>query len=196
MKDIINSNITDSIEKINVKVSREMIAAINQPPARFWQNPDRIATNALRFFLTLKNSIVFSLACVIVIQIFVLPVWALCPDRNDPTCPEYTGGTGNITPPSQWLKGFNPIPGLPTGDLSFFTGNFVPFVISLLVFLVIVLSLIFLLVGGISWMMAGGNKEGLAKAKGTITYALVGLILGIISIAIIKIIGQLVGGNF
>ena len=98
--------------------------------------------------------------------------------------------------PDQWLSnvnpGFGPNPNL---GLSFFTNNVPAFVISVLVFLLIVGSLIFLLYGGILWITSSGNKEGLTKAKNTIMYAVIGLALGILSFAFINILGTFFGVN-
>ncbi len=102
---------------------------------------------------------------------------------------------GNLGAPNTWLSTFgNGI--VPNGNLGFVTGNIIPFVISLLLFLIVVLSLIFLLLGGLGWITSGGNKEGMAKAKGTVTYAIVGLVLGLGSFLILGIIGQLFGIDF
>lgn len=93
--------------------------------------------------------------------------------------------------PKDWLKNVSPgfIP--PWGanfGLDFFTKQLVPFLVWAGVFFTIILSLAFLIIGGIMYSTAGGNKEGMAKAKGTITYALVGLVLGLSSVIILRFI--------
>jgi len=75
----------------------------------------------------------------------------------------------------------------------FLSGQIIPFAISLLIFLVVLLSLIFTIVGGIMYMTSGGNKEGAAKAKNTITYALVGLAVGLGAFLISKILFTFLG---
>lgn len=103
------------------------------------------------------------------------------------------GGGGNDAlknPPNIWLKtvnpGFTPPWAAANFGLDFFTKQLVPFLVWAGVFFTIILSLIFLLVGGIMWITGGGNKEGMAKAKATITYALVGLVLGLSSVIILR----------
>lgn len=98
--------------------------------------------------------------------------------------------------PSGWLGNID-LKGLkiPQGNIGFITGNVVPFVINLLLFLVIIISLIFLIIGGIIWMTSGGEKEGLTKAKSTVTYALIGLGLGLGSFIILNILGTFFGPN-
>ena len=101
-----------------------------------------------------------------------------------------TGGNDAVSkPPSDWLKNVNPGFTPPWGanfGLDFFTKQLVPFLIWAGVFFTIILSLVFLLVGGIMWITSGGNKEGMAKAKATVTYALVGLVLGLSSVIILR----------
>lgn len=91
--------------------------------------------------------------------------------------------------PKDWLKNVNPGFTPPWGTnfgLDFFTKQLVPFLVWAGVFFTIILSLIFLIIGGIMYSMAGGNKEGMAKAKATITYAIVGLVLGLSSVIILR----------
>ena len=96
----------------------------------------------------------------------------------------------SIGAPSTWLAGLTNF-GINSGQgLGYFTDSLIPFIISALFFLLVVGSLIFLVIGGVMWIAAGGNKEGLAKAKTTVTYALVGLILGVAAFAFVNIIGQ------
>lgn len=99
--------------------------------------------------------------------------------------------------PNSWLSQIAPgnsIPGASLG-LNFVTGNIIPFIISILLFLIIVASLVFVVVGGIMWITSAGEKEGLAKAKSTITWSLLGLILGICSFIIMGVLGKLLGAN-
>lgn len=51
----------------------------------------------------------------------------------------------------------------------------IPNVINLLLFVAFVAALVFLIIGGIKWIMSGGDKEGSGKAKETVTSALIGL---------------------
>ncbi len=96
-------------------------------------------------------------------------------------------------PPSGWLTQIAPEGVLKAQGIDFITNNFVPFLISAAIFLIIVLSLIFTVVGGIMLSMSGGNKEGMTKAKNMITYALIGLALGLGSFIILAVLGQFFG---
>ena len=101
-----------------------------------------------------------------------------------------------ITSPKDWLSTINPGFGPNAGlGLGFFTDNVATFVISAALFILFTASLIFLLIGGVMWITSGGNKEGMAKAKNTVTYAIIGLALGLASFIIINIVGTFFGIN-
>lgn len=53
------------------------------------------------------------------------------------------------------------------------------------------LSVIFIIVGGIQYITSGGNSDGTAKAKKTISYAIGGLVLALSTTAIINLINTL-----
>ncbi|MBI4099630.1 hypothetical protein HY440_01340 [Candidatus Microgenomates bacterium] len=93
--------------------------------------------------------------------------------------------------PKAWLGPLITSLKLPGGGASFIGDNIVSFLVSVALFLDIALSLIFLLFGGVRWIVSGGEKESLAKAKSTITYALIGLVLGIGSFLIIGAVSQI-----
>ncbi|MCL4397866.1 pilin [Patescibacteria group bacterium] len=54
-------------------------------------------------------------------------------------------------------------------------GSIISSVLNLLLFVAFVAALIFLIIGGIKWILSGGDKEGTSKAKETVTSALIGL---------------------
>lgn len=114
-------------------------------------------------------------------------VRALCPSKTDSSCPE--------TSPGASLNSIN-VPGIPTGGIDLISGTIVPNLINIFLFAVFVSSLVVLIVGGIMWVTSRGDKEGMAKAKGTVTYAIVGLVLGLGSFLILNVIGSLFGFNF
>lgn len=98
-------------------------------------------------------------------------------------------------PPKYWLSALVPEGILKAQGIDFITNNFIPFLISLGLFLIIFLSLLFIIIGGIMWIMGGGDKEAMMKAKNTVTYALIGLALGIGSFIIVGILGNFFGVN-
>lgn len=106
-----------------------------------------------------------------------------------------------IKSPNGWLKEINPGIGAVGPNLganfgiNFFTNNVANFVVSLALFILFTASLIFLMIGGIKWITSGGDKEGMAKAKNTVTYAIIGLALGLLSFVFISILGNFFGLN-
>lgn len=71
--------------------------------------------------------------------------------------------------------------------------NIVKFGITSLLILALLLSLFFLIWGGITWIMSGGDKAGVEAARNKIIYAIVGLVLVFLSFFIISVIGQMFG---
>lgn len=71
--------------------------------------------------------------------------------------------------------------------------NTLPGVINILLFVAFVAALVFLIYGGIRWIISGGDKEGTAKAKGTVTAALIGLAIVLGSWILVNIVLGLFG---
>lgn len=115
-------------------------------------------------------------------------------DPNDPTYPGNKKAY-NIPQPKEWLPKIE-VPGIPNGGIEYVEKNIVPFALYTLLFLVVIFSLIMLLVGGIMWISGKGEKEAMAKAKGTVSYALIGLVLGLSSFLILNTLGAILGIKF
>lgn len=49
--------------------------------------------------------------------------------------------------------------------------------------------------GAVQWIFSGGDKEGISKARGRITHALIGLAVLALSFVIITVVGTIVGFN-
>ncbi len=60
--------------------------------------------------------------------------------------------------------------------------------INILLFVAFVAALGFLIFGGIRWITSGGDKEGTAKAKSTVTSALIGLVIVLASWILLNVI--------
>ena len=73
----------------------------------------------------------------------------------------------------------------------------IPCIISTLIKLILVVAalvaFIFLVVGGIRWITSGGDKEQTAKAQGTITAALIGLVIVFSAWAILRLLETFFG---
>lgn len=58
------------------------------------------------------------------------------------------------------------------------------------------LSAIFIFIGGISFILSGGNDEKIKQAINTIRYSIIGLIVTILSFTFVAIVGKIFGLNF
>lgn len=66
-------------------------------------------------------------------------------------------------------------------------------VIRFILLVAFVLAFIFLLIGGIRWITAGGDEKGVERARGMITAALIGLVVVLIAFALIKLVETFFG---
>ncbi|OGK16245.1 hypothetical protein A2774_04645 [Candidatus Roizmanbacteria bacterium RIFCSPHIGHO2_01_FULL_39_12c] len=66
--------------------------------------------------------------------------------------------------------------------------NLLNVVIPILITGAAILLLIMLLYGAFLWITSSGNQENLAKAQKTMTYAILGLVVVILSFIIVKVI--------
>lgn len=75
--------------------------------------------------------------------------------------------------------------GLCTATIS---TNFIPALIGLLFALAVVIAVIYLIWGGIKWIMSGGDKQALQTAREHVIAAIVGLVLVFLTYFIINFI--------
>lgn len=68
-------------------------------------------------------------------------------------------------------------------------------IINIAMYLVGALSVIFIIVGGLRYSLSGGDPKNLAQAKNTILYAIVGLVLAIVSVIIVQFFFNPSGGS-
>ena len=74
------------------------------------------------------------------------------------------------------------------GGLSTFIWSIVLNVIDIILQLIAYAAVAFLIIGGFQYMTGGGNPATLQKAKGTITNALIGLVISLASVGIVNLI--------
>ena|SRR3989344_1480464 len=87
--------------------------------------------------------------------------------------------------------GGTPIPvpsGVPTGGLNTAGGAILRASITLLFIVAVVLSLIFLIWGGIRWITSRGDPKAVEGARNQITYAIIGLVLTFLAFTIVSFI--------
>lgn len=87
-----------------------------------------------------------------------------------------------------------PPPGIPGSELSL--EQLLSFGVNALFALGVILALFFLMWGGISWITSGGDKDKLEKSRKTIVYAIVGLVVIVLSFTIIYLLGVVLGVDF
>ncbi len=74
-----------------------------------------------------------------------------------------------------------------TGD-NFNVPNLISVGVKLIFIAGIVASFIFLLIGSVQWITAGGDKEGIEKARKKITGAIVGLAISFSVFAVLRLV--------
>jgi len=67
-------------------------------------------------------------------------------------------------------------------------GGVVQLIVNLVLFLGLVAALIFLIIGGIKWIMSGGDKTATENAKNAVTSALIGLAVVVGAFVLINIV--------
>lgn len=93
----------------------------------------------------------------------------------------------NILPPSNLLPPVQP-------------GQLLQGIIRIILILAFVVAFIFLLIGGVRWILAGGDKTGVEGARNMVTGALIGLVVVLAAFAIIRLVEiffgiQIITGN-
>lgn len=66
----------------------------------------------------------------------------------------------------------------------------IPAVLRVIFALAALLSVVFVAVGGLKYTLSNGDPQGMAKAKNTILYALVGLVIAISAFTIVGFVGS------
>lgn len=66
-------------------------------------------------------------------------------------------------------------------------------VVSFALFLVVILTLFFLIWGGIDWIVAQGEKQQIQNARNKVTFAIIGLVVVLSSFLIVGLVGNLFG---
>ena len=55
------------------------------------------------------------------------------------------------------------------------------------------LSVVFIFIGGISFILSGGQEDKIKQAVSTIRYSIIGLIITILSVVIVGTVGRIIG---
>lgn len=71
--------------------------------------------------------------------------------------------------------------------------NVIQAIIRFVLIFAFVVAFVMLLIGGIRWIMAGGDEKAVEKARNTITAALIGLVIILVAYAIIRVVESFFG---
>lgn len=74
-------------------------------------------------------------------------------------------------------------------------GNLMSNIIQIMISVGGILCIIFIIVGGFKFVTSGGDEKKLASAKGTLTYAIVGLIVIILAFVMIQVVQYFLKSN-
>jgi len=89
------------------------------------------------------------------------------------------------------IKSPNGIPDPSNVTVAKIIGN----TITIMLIIAILLSLIYLILGGIMWISSGGDKSKVAAALSRLTAAIIGLILALVAFFIVNIVSNFFGVN-
>lgn len=82
---------------------------------------------------------------------------------------------------------------VPTVDNPESIAGIISWIIIVLTSIGVIASLIFLILGAIKWITSGGDREKVESARRTIIYAIIGLVVVILSVVILNFIGGILG---
>lgn len=98
-----------------------------------------------------------------------------------------------LTPAIAFADSITVSPGPNTGFKSL--GNAISNVITLAFAVAVLIVLVMLILGAYEWIVSGGDKEAVGKARNRIINALLGLVVLAVAFALAKVFGSFVGLN-
>lgn len=84
--------------------------------------------------------------------------------------------------------------GIPSGGLGT-VNSVMQNALTIILIGVVVIVLIMLVWAGVQWILSGGDKSKIAAARARLTWAIIGLVIALLSFAIVDIIGHFFGVN-
>lgn len=92
---------------------------------------------------------------------------------------------------------YNPVIGpFGTGEGAAIIAELIGRILNLAFMIGGLILLVMIIVSGIQWMLAGGNKEALSRAQGRLTSAIIGFIILASAFAIISLIANILNVGF
>lgn len=96
------------------------------------------------------------------------------------------GTAAALNPGDEATKGFQAAGGGAKGQMSL--GESIKLVINVLLFLIGAVSVIMIIIGGIRYVLSGGDSTQITGAKNTILYAVIGLVVALLAYAIVNFV--------
>ena len=126
----------------------------------------------------IKKIIITGVLALITFNMWTITVAAGPPAKRPDIIPAGAETTGELL-----------IPKAPTGtDEAYLRGGYLPEITTTVISAAGVAAVLFIIIGGIQILTAYGSDEKLSKGKKTITFAIVGLVIAILSYAIVSVI--------
>lgn len=122
---------------------------------------------------------------IITLSIFVLPISVFA--QAGPAMDAIKNVVGTIAPPQQ----INDI-GYGGQGINRLLGN----VVTIIFALSGIAAVFMVIISAIQFIFSGGDKEAVGKAKGRLTYAIIGLVVLALAFWIVNLVGTIAGFNF
>lgn len=120
------------------------------------------------------------------------------PIKNGSNCSKSPLHSGNKSKPKSKPKASShkSTPSRPAGPDSSVTGlpnvsagtPALKTIINIVIGIVAALSVLFIVIGGLRFVLAGDDTQAVSKAKGTVAYALVGLLIAVLAEALVALV--------
>lgn len=127
----------------------------------------------------MKLNIKKALQALMLVPALALSVSVVAPVAANAAC---SPGTGGITSGADCAKGDGQSANL------FTEGGIFQTVTNILLFLIGAISVIMLIIGGIRYVVSGGDQSAVTSAKNTILYAIVGIIVAFLAYAAVQFV--------
>ena len=85
--------------------------------------------------------------------------------------------------------------GALTNSVGILGGNLIGQITNIIFFFAILLAFAYFLYGAITWVVSQGDKKQIEKARNTMIYALVGLVVMFMSFLIVNLVGNTLGAS-
>lgn len=88
------------------------------------------------------------------------------------------------------------VPQLGSGPNGVTLSRIIGWAVSVAIVAGILAAIVFFVYGGYKWITSGGDKQKIDSARKTITYTIIGLVLMVLSLVIVKFMGDVFGVKY